>query len=413
MDATVPLMSTYLDHAASTPPRPAARAALSAWLEAANGSANHLDGQRARGAVETAREQIAGALHCSPHEVVFTSGGTEADNLAVKGIAWASRQRTDRVPHIVTTAVEHPAVSEPVRWLVERGEATATVVAPGPDGRVEVDAVLDAVRDDTVLVSVMTANNELGAVQDVPTLGAGLRERGVRLHTDAVQAVAWLDVDVAAWQVDALALSAHKFGGPQGVGVAVLRRGMPVEPLSHGGGQDRAVRSGTFATGLVAACGVALTEAVADRRALRACVGAMNERLAAGLVALDGVRRNGPTDPAHRLPNIVHLSIDGVASDALALELDRAGVAASGGAACGSGAAAASPVLAAAGIDGTPLRLSLGWTSTDADVDRALEVLHDVIPRLRAGRLSAGRLDAGSRGSGRTNTGRLRAEVAR
>jgi cysteine desulfurase len=149
------------------------------------------------------------------------------------------------------------------------------------------------------------------------------------------------------------------------------------------------VRSGTFATALDAACGVALAEAVADRPALRVRIGAMGDRLAAGLASLDGVRRNGPTDPAKRLPNIVHLSIEGIGSDALALELDRAGLAASGGAACGSGAAAASPVLAAAGIDGTPLRLSLGWSSVDADVDRALEVLHDVIPRLRARRLTA------------------------
>ncbi|MFP4235047.1 MAG: cysteine desulfurase family protein, partial [Nitriliruptoraceae bacterium] len=285
-------MTTYLDHAATTPPRPTARAALAAWLEAANASASHLDGQAARAAVEQAREQAATALGCSPHELVFTSGGTEADNLAIKGVVWAARDRLRGVPHLVTTAVEHPAVLDPARWLAARGDVRLSVVPPGSDGRVEVERVLAAVQARTVLVSVMAANNELGSVNDVPALGAALRERGVPLHTDAVQAVATLDVDVAAWSVDALALSAHKIGGPQGVGVAVLRRGLPVVPLAHGGGQDRGVRSGTFAVGLDAACGAALTEAVAERAALRTRLGRLSDRLAAGLVALDGVTRS-------------------------------------------------------------------------------------------------------------------------
>jgi cysteine desulfurase len=203
------------------------------------------------------------------------------------------------------------------------------------------------------------------------------------LHTDAVQAVATLDVDVAAWGVAALALSAHKLGGPQGVGVAVLRRGLPVVPLLHGGGQDRGVRSGTFAAGLDAACGAALTAAVTDRPVLRSRLQALTDRLAAGLLAVEGVRRNGPADPAQRLASHVHLSLDGVASEALALALDRAGLAASSGAACGAGVTKASHVLEAAGVTGTPLRLSLGWPSTSSDVDRAIDVLTDVVPRLR------------------------------
>jgi cysteine desulfurase len=373
----------YLDHAATTPPRPEARAALSRWLDAANASSTHTAGQAARAAVEEAREQGAAALRCSPHEVVFTAGGTEADNLAVKGIVWAARERTRGVPHLVVSAVEHAAVLDPARWLAERGDATMSVVTPRADGCVEVAAVLDAIRPETALVSVMAANNELGAVNDVAGLAAVLAERGVPVHTDAVQAVATLDVDVAAWGVAALALSAHKLGGPQGVGVAVLRRGVPVVPLLHGGGQDRGVRSGTFAAGLDAACGAALSAAVADRMALRARLRALTDRLAAGLLAVEGVRRNGPTDPEQRLASHVHLSLDGVGSEALALALDRAGIAASSGAACGAGATKASHVLEAAGVTGTPLRLSLGWTSTEADVDRALEVLTDVLPRLR------------------------------
>ena len=377
-------MSTYLDHAATTPPRPEARAALVAWLGAANASSTHAAGQAARLAVEEAREQIAVGLACSPHEVVFTSGGTEADNLAVKGIVWAARDRRADLPHLVTTAVEHPAVLDPARWLAERGDASLTVVDPLPDGRVDVEAVLAAVGPRTALVSVMAANNELGAVNDVAALAAALAEREVPLHTDAVQAIATLDVDVAAWGVSALALSAHKFGGPQGVGVAVLRRGLPVVPIAHGGGQDRGVRSGTFAAGLDAACGAALTAAVRDRPALRDRLRAMTDRLAAALTALDGVRRNGPADAASRLASHVHLGIDRVDGGALTVALDRAGLDASSGAACGSGAAKASHVLEAAGVTGTPLRLSLGWTSTDADVDRAIDVLTDVVPSLRA-----------------------------
>ncbi len=384
-DATVVDVSTCLDHAATTPPRPEARAALSRWLDAANASSPHAAGQQARAVVEEARERVATALGASPHDVVFTSGGTEADNLAVKGVVWAAARRLGRVPHLVTTAVEHPAVLAPARWLADRGEVHLDVVPPSADGTVDVDRVLAAVRPDTVLVSVMAANNELGSVNDLPTLAAALREGAIPLHTDAVQAFATLDVDVAAWDVDALALSAHKFGGPQGVGIAVLRRGLPVEPLTHGGGQDRGVRSGTFATGLIAACAAAVDAAVADRAELRVRLRRLSDRLADGLLALDGVRRNGPTDPERRLASHVHLAFDGVDPAALALALDRAELIGSSGSACGSGAANASPVLEACGVTGAPLRLSLGWSSTDADVDRALEVLTDLVPRLRSG----------------------------
>ena len=372
-----------LDHAASTPPRPEARAALQRWLDAANASATHAAGQDARVAVEAAREQVAAALRCSPHEVVFTSGGTEADNLAVKGVVWGARERTATTPHLVTTAVEHAAVLEPARWLAERGDVDLTVVPPDPDGRVPVERILDAVRDDTCLVSVMSANNELGAVNDLAGLGPLLRDRGVALHTDAVQAVATLDVDVDAWQVDALSISGHKFGAPQGVGALVLRRGLPVVALSHGGGQDRGVRSGTFAAGMDAALGAAVEAAVADRDDLRARLRVLSDRLAAGLLAVDGVSRNGPAAPDDRLASHVHLCLDAVDGSALTLALDRAGVAASSGSACGSGAAKPSHVLAACGITSTPLRLSLGWTSTEAEVDHAIDVLREVVPSLR------------------------------
>ena len=377
----------YLDHAASTTVRPAAIAALRRWLEeeTANASSPHGAGRSLRVAVEDAREQVAAAINASPHDIVFTSGGTEADNLAVKGIVWARLAEGRR--HLVTTAVEHAAVLEPARWLAEHDGVELTVVAPGPDGRVDVERVLDAVRDDTALVSVMAANNEIGAINDIPALGEALRAHGVPLHTDAVQAFATLAVDVDAWNLDAMSLSAHKFGGPQGVGIAYLRRGVGVVPLLHGGGQDRGVRSGTFAAALDAACGVAVAEAVTERPDLRPRLRRLSKELAAGLTANDGVRRNGPENPAWQLPSHVHVSVDGVDAEALTLALDRAGLHVSGGAACGSGAAKTSHVLEATGITGdAALRFSLGWPTTDEDVAGAVEVFSSTLADVRAGR---------------------------
>lgn len=388
----MPAVQADLDHAATTPPRPEVLEVLQRWVGAANASARHLPGQAARRAVEEARERTAVSLGCSPHDVVFTSGGTEADNLAVKGIAWAARGRSGGAPvHVVTTAVEHSAVLEPARWLAARGDAELDVVATSRDGTVAVEDVLARVRDGsdgrapTALVSVMGANNELGAINDVARLGAELRERGIPLHVDAVQCVATLDVSLSAWSADALAVSAHKVGGPQGVGVAVLRRGLGVEPVVHGGGQDRGLRSGTFAVGLIAACGLALERAAAERATLRGRLAALSDRLAVGLATIEGVHRSGPADPAARLASHVHVMIDGVDGEALALGLDAAGVAASSGSACASGAAAASHVVAACGLAGTPLRLSLGWSTTEAEVDHAVDVLRLLVPRLRDG----------------------------
>ena len=388
----MPSVQADLDHAATTPPRPEVLEVLQRWLISGNASARHLPGQSARRAVEHAREQAAAALGCGPHDVIFTSGGTEADNLAVKGIAWAARARGDGRPaHVVTTTIEHAAVLEPARWLAARGDVELDLVEPGSDGRVAVEDVLAQVRDGsdgrsrTALVSVMGANNELGAINDVATLGAALREQGIPLHVDAVQCVATLEVSLEDWSVDALAVSAHKIGGPQGVGVAVLRRGLAVEPTSHGGGQDRGVRSGTFAVGLIAACGEALERATAERAALRDRLIGLSDRLARGLQGIEGLRRSGPNDAHQRLASHVHLTIDGVDGEALALALDGAGVAASAGSACSSGASAGSHVVAACGLSGAPLRLSLGWSSTAEEVDHAVAVLTELIPRLRDG----------------------------
>ena len=388
----MPSVQADLDHAATTPPRPEVLEVLERWVAAGNASARHLPGQAARRAVEHAREQAAAALGCGPHDVIFTSGGTEADNLVIKGVAWAAREHRSAAPaHVVTTAVEHAAVLEPARWLAARGDVELDVVHPQTDGRVVVDDVLARVRDGsdgrapTALVSVMGANNELGSINDIPALGAALRAIGVPLHVDAVQCVATLDVSLTDWSADALAVSAHKIGGPQGVGVAVVRRGLALEPTSHGGGQDRGLRSGTFAVGLIAACGEALERAAAERDALRERLSSLAQRLAAGLAAIDGVRRSGPDAPDRRLASHVHVTVEGVDAEALALGLDAAGVVASGGSACSSGATSGSHVVAACGLTGTPLRLSLGWTSTEAEVDHAVAVLGALVPRLRDG----------------------------
>lgn len=377
-------MNVYLDHAASSTVRPNARAVLLAQLDQANGSAAHQAGQQARAVVEDARERVARAVGATPHEIVFTSGGTEADNLAVKGVCWAAKDRTRTVPHLIVSATEHAAVRDPAIWLAERGDVTLDLVGCGPDGIVDVDQVLAFLKPHTALVSVMMANNELGSINPITELAGALHERGIPLHTDAVQAIATLDVNVARDQIGALAASGHKFGAPQGVGFAVLRRDLPVVPLAHGGGQDRGVRSGTFATALVASLAAALDDTVAQRPDTRQRLLALTDRLAAGATALAGVRRNGPTDPTKRLASHVHLSVDDVPGELLSLRLDTAGLAASSGAACSSGAVSASHVLVAAGIEGTPLRLSLGWDSTDDDVTAALNLLTTLIPEARS-----------------------------
>ena len=378
----------YLDHAASTPVRPEARAAVAAWLEEpgsavlGNPSAGHAAGRAARVAVETAREQVAAALGARPADVVFTSGGTEADNLAIKGLAWAGAEAGRR--HLVVSAVEHAAVRSPARWLTGHG-FTLTEVAAAPDGRIDVEAVLDAVTDQTAVVSVMAANNELGTCNDVEGLAAALVDRPAVLHTDAIQAVATRDVRLVAG-LDAMSVSGHKFGAPAGVGAAVLRRGVGVEPLLHGGGQDRGVRSGTFAAALDAALGAGIEAAVADRARVAATTRAQTDRIRQAVEAMDGVHVHGTDDPGMRLPTHVHLGLDGVDAELLTFGLDQAGLCASTGSACSSGAQAASHVVQASGIsDDAVLRLSVGWTTTDQDVARAIDILDTVVMRLRTG----------------------------
>jgi cysteine desulfurase len=376
----------YLDHAATTPIAPEVRAAMAPHLDAqfGNPSSLHAAGRAGRAAVEEARERVAAALGVAPLDVLFTSGGTEADNTAVKGIAWAARD-AGRGAHLVTSAIEHHAVLEAAEWLAAHQGFELTVVGCGADGIVEADAVLDAVRDDTVLVSLMAANNELGTIQPLDVVGPALAERGVPLHTDAVQAFGRTELDLTGWGIGALALSAHKLNGPKGVGVLVLRRDVPCEQLLHGGGQERGVRSGTLNTAGIVGCGAAIELTAATMAAEVPRLRGLRDRLLDGLLAVGGVALNGSVE--RRLPHNAHVAVDGCDGEALLLALDAAGVAASTGSACQSGAAEPSHVLTAIGArtDGVAhLRLTCGRTTTEADVDLAVTAFAEAVPRLRA-----------------------------
>ncbi|WP_084127519.1 cysteine desulfurase family protein [Demequina sp. NBRC 110054] len=373
----------YLDHAATSPLRPVAR---EAWLEASdavgNPSALHGDGRRRRAIVEDARERIAAALGAHPGEVILLSGGTEADNLAIKGLWWGR----GGVGRIVSTAVEHHAVLDPARWLADRDDADVAEIAVDGTGAVEHEAFVAALVGAT-LATAMWVNNEVGAVQPIPALAEAARDAGVPMHCDAVQAVSYEPVDFAASGLTTMAVSAHKLGGPVGVGALIARRDAPLVPLLHGGGQERKVRSGTVDAAGAAAFAAALEEVVADREAERDRVAALAARLADGIRAAvpDAVVRGAGEGCA---PHIVHAVVPGASSEAMLMLLDAAGVAVSSGSACTAGVVERSHVLQAMGH--TPeearsaVRLSLGWTTADWDVDTALDALPEAVERARA-----------------------------
>jgi cysteine desulfurase len=357
----------YLDHAATTPVRPEAAEAMLPWLTGryGNPSGGHAVARAARQAVEEARDSLAEILGCRPGEVVFTSGGTEADNLAVAGVGGT----------VACSAIEHHAVLDAVR---ARGGSTIPVL---PSGLVDVDAV----PEDADLVSVMLVNNEVGTIQPVADVAA--RVHGL-VHTDAVQALPWIDVAVHARAADLISVSAHKVGGPQGVGALVVREGVRLTPLMRGGGQERERRSGTHnVAGIV---GFAAAAAVRAAPPPSGGVGRLRDRLADGLLAaIRGSRES--VDRATTVPGILSIVLDDVESEALLVLLDRAGVCASAASSCASGAMQASHVLAALGLPtGGALRLSLGWTSTDADVDHALAVIPAAVAQLRTATATVG-----------------------
>jgi cysteine desulfurase len=378
----------YLDHAATTPMRPEAVDAMLPFLSGTfgNPSGQHAAARAAKTAIEEAREVVAAVLGARPGEIIFTGGGTEADNLAVKGAAHSARRR-GRGDGVVTTAVEHHAVLHSVERLEHEGFRVA-VVPVDAGGVVDLDALAGALDEHTTVVSVMLANNEVGTIEPLAEVAAVVAERAPRavLHTDAVQAAAWMDLATEAAPAALVAVSAHKFGGPKGVGALVVRRGTHLQPVMDGGGQERDLRSGTHNVAGIVGMATALAVA-AERRAEEVPrVAALRDRLAGGLTAaLPGTVVNGAA--GRKLINNCHVTFPGVESEALLLLLDREGLCAAAGSSCASGAMDPSHVLAAMGIPRdrarASLRLTLGWTTTEADVDEALTVIPAAVERLR------------------------------
>lgn len=388
-------MSVYLDHAATTPMVPAAIEAYAAALaQVGNPSSLHTSGRRARAMVEEARERIAGALDARPSEVIFTSGGTESDNLAIKGVHWARAAADPARRRIIAGGTEHHAVLDPVTHLVDSGGAEVTWLEPDRCGHIGVDDLTAALAehgDEVSLVSVMWANNEVGTVQPVAELAAAARQAGVPFHTDAVQALGHLPVSFTSSGADLMTVTAHKLGGPVGVGALIAARHAPLVPLSHGGGQERQVRSGTLDAPGVHAFAVALDHAVASRdvEAKRLCV--LRDKLIEGAMGLGlGISVSGcwrPGDVTGRLPGNAHLLVPDCEGDSLLYLLDAAGVEVSTGSACQAGVPRPSHVLLAMGYSEREargaIRVSLGWTSTEADVEAFLAALPGVVDRAR------------------------------
>ncbi len=380
-------MSIYLDHAATTPLREEVLAAMLPYLTEhfGNASSLHADGRRARQGLDEAREVIAKIIGAKPREIVFTSGGSESDNLAVKGAAWAASARGR---HIVTSSVEHRAVLHTCA-ILERSGFEVTYLPVDRYGRVDPDDVEAAIADHTALVSIMYANNEVGTIQPIAEIGAICRRAGVLFHTDAVQAGGYLPLDVDALGVDLLSLAAHKVYGPKGVGALFVRQGTALLPQVQGGAQERQRRAGTEnvagVVGFARAMDLAQGDATA-RDAENARLAGLRDRLLASVADLAGLEATG--HPVERLPHNASWLIDGVEGGDLVAALDLEGVASSTGSACTSGSSEPSHVLLAMGIGPErahgALRLTAGRSTSSADVDRAAAVMHQAVTRMRA-----------------------------
>lgn len=407
---------TYLDHAATTPMRPEAAAVMSEALTGlGNASSLHTSGRRARRAVEESRESIAVALGARPSEVLFTAGGTESDNLAVKGIYWARRAAEPARRRILASAVEHHAVLDAVEWLAEHEGAEVTWLEVDGHGRVRpevLEAALDAATDEVALVTVMWANNEVGTINPIAELSEVAERHGVPLHTDAVQAVETVPVDFAASGASALTMTGHKIGGPYGVGVLLLARDVTCTPVLHGGGQEREVRSGTLDTPAVLGLASAVQEAVAARDSHVPELLRLREDLIAGVrAAVPDVILNGAPDRnapggSSRLAGIAHFTFPGCEGDSLLMLLDAKGIECSTGSACTAGVAEPSHVLLAMGADAKAargsLRFSLGHDSTREDVQALTDAIGPVVRRARDAGLSGSRKAAAGATATRT-----------
>jgi cysteine desulfurase len=387
--------AVYLDYAATTPVDPAVATEMAACLtesgDFGNASSTHVFGRRAAARVETARAQVAALIGAEPDEITFTSGATESNNLAVLGV---SRANADRGRHIVTTRIEHKAVLDPCKRL-EREGFTVTYLTPDRQGRIDPEIVRAALRPDTVLVSIMYVNNEIGVMQDVGAIGALCRDRGVAFHTDAAQAVGKIPVDVRNLPVDFMSFTAHKIYGPKGVGALYTRRASRplLQPVSFGGGQERGLRPGTLATHQIVGLGVACELAARLVGEEQPRLTALRERLWNGLEGLGGTHLNGAGSA--RIPGILNVSFEGVEGESLVTGLTDLAV--STGSACNSASAEPSYVLRALGRDTqlaqSSLRLTVGRYTKLADVDFAIEAVKREVTRLRA--LSPASEDAG------------------
>ena len=378
-------MELYADYAATTPMSPAAVNAMLPYLQSVYGnpSSQHRIGQAAAQALQAARESIARCICAAPREITFTSGGSEADTMAIRsGALWG---RTRGKTHLISTAFEHHAVLNTLKQLESEG-FSVTLLTPPESGIISPGQVAEALREDTALVSVMFANNEIGTIQPIAEIGRLCRDRGVLFHTDAVQAAGHLPIDVQAQNIDFLSLSAHKFYGPKGVGLLYTRAGIPLTPVIAGGGQERGKRGGTENIPGIAAMAAALQEScgVLEQESRR--LSALRDRLIAGLLTVPQTVLNG--DPLQRLPGNVNVSFAGIAGESLLLLLDEAGICASSGSACASGSLEPSHVLLAIGrspqLASASLRLTLGRGTTDEDVDTLLTVILAAVARLRS-----------------------------
>ncbi|MGQ9611250.1 cysteine desulfurase family protein [Chloroflexus sp.] len=376
----------YLDYAATTPLDPRVLEAMMPFLNSMSGNASsiHQVGRAALQALDDAREQVALVLGCQPKEIVFTGGGSESINLAIKGVAMALRDQGKT--HLISSTIEHHAVLHALDYLVEYEGFTVTLLPVDRTGRVQAADLSAAIRPETALVSVMYANNETGVIQPITDLAAICRERGVLFHTDAVQAPGQLPLDVHALGVDLLSLTAHKFYGPQGVGVLYLRRGTPLVPQINGGAQERRRRAGTENIAGIVGLTKALSIAESERTAHATRLRALSERL------IDGVLTRIPQswlngDRQTRLPGIVNVGFACIETESLLLLLDQRGICASSGSACTSGSLEPSHVLLAIGLSpdeaNGSIRFSLGRQTTDEQIDTLLDLLPDLVTQLR------------------------------
>lgn len=383
----MPRQSIYLDYAAATPVDPRVIEVMLPYLrdQFGNASAAHAYGRRAERALEEARATVASALNCQPNEIVFTSGGSESDNLALRGGLALGRVRGRH--GLVTTRLEHPAVARTVEDLAARGECTPIYAPVDRTGLVDLGAYQAALHDETALASIIWGNNEIGTIQPIAALAAKARARGVLFHTDAVQVAGYLPIDVQAIGVDLLSLSAHKFYGPQGVGALFVRSGLKLHPAQTGGAQEAGRRAGTHNLAGIVGMAAALKLAQSDMKTAVGRLMALRDRLIAGIQsAVPGALLTGHQH--QRLPNHASFIIEGVEANLLLMHLDMRGIMASSGSACKVGSPEPSEVLLA--LSYLPeqalcsLRLTLGYATNETEIDQVVAALHDIVPRLRA-----------------------------